>query len=85
MFADLNHALHEQVRIQAGREREPSGAIIDSHTVKTTEKGVQGYDGGKKVSGRKRHLLVDTLVLALTLQVQRASRWQCVAPLEQGR
>lgn len=39
IFEHLNHALREQVRQQAGREREPSGAIIDSQTVKTTEKG----------------------------------------------
>jgi putative transposase len=39
VFEQLNHALREQVRQQAGREREPSGAIIDSQTVKTTEKG----------------------------------------------
>src|SRR5258708_7753365 len=58
----INAALREAVREAAGREAQPSLAIIDSQSVKTTEVGGEhGFDGGKKVNGRKRHILVDTM------------------------
>ena len=61
-------ALREQVRLAQGRPASPSAAIIDSQSVKTTEQGGQrGYDAGKKINGRKRHIVVDTMGLFLGL------------------
>ena len=58
----VNTVLRERVRQEAGRQAQPSLAIIDSQSVKTTEVGgVHGFDGAKKVNGRKRHILVDTM------------------------
>lgn len=61
------------MRLQAGREPTPSAAILDSQSVKTTERGgPHGYDGAKKLSGRKRHVVVDTLGLVLGVLVHPA-------------
>jgi putative transposase len=74
-WAKLVQALRERTRVQAGREPTPSAACIDSQSVKTTEMGgpERGYDGGKKINGRKRHLLVDTLGLLLVVLITSAS------------
>jgi len=69
----IHDTLRRQVRRQAGRNEEPSAAILDSQSVKTTERGgTRGYDAAKKVNGRKRHLLVDTLGLLLAVVVHAA-------------
>ena len=69
----LHTTLREQVRVKAGHDPTPSAAIIDSQSTRTTEAGgPRGYDGGKKINGRKRHILVDTLGLVMGVVVHPA-------------
>jgi transposase len=73
----LHDALRERVRAKTeGRNPEPSAGIVDSQSVKgadTVSKATRGYDAGKKINGRKRHIVVDTIGLLLVVMVSAAS------------
>src|SRR5580692_7415649 len=75
-LARLHDALRAQVRAAAGRDAEPTAAIIDSQSVRaadTVPRSTRGWDNAKKVNGRKRHIAVDTMGLLLAVVITAAS------------
>jgi putative transposase len=74
-FEWLNLALRKRLRTRVGRKRQPSARIVDSQSAKTSRVvggEARGYDGGKKIRERKRHLIVDTEGLVLKAKVHSA-------------
>ncbi|MFD6293809.1 IS5 family transposase [Streptomyces sp. NPDC060235] len=84
LVAEFHDRLRDRVRMAAGRDPEPTAGIIDAQSVKAASSvaaASRGFDGGKNVNGRKRHIVVDTLGLLLTVLVTAAS----VTDREAGR
>jgi putative transposase len=90
LWGGILAALRRAERVRVGRDPQPSAAIIDAQSVKTVEESarISGYDGHKRVKGRKRHVLVDTLGLPVSISVTSAGvhdkvgAWRLLAGLK---
>ena len=75
LWSTIHRTIHASLRADMGKDPEPSAAIIDSQSVKSSQMtDSRGFDGNKKINGRKRHVVVDTLGFPLVVKVHDANK-----------